>query len=269
MSRIAIAAFSGWNDAGEAATGVIEHLLDTWPSRPAGRVDAEDYIDFQVNRPEIGTTEEGLRDLDWPDTELHIVTPPRGPEIVTVLGPEPSLRWKSFCDEILEQLQLLDVSAVVCLGALLADVPHTRPLPVSSAVEPGEHEPVGDRTLYSGPVGIPTILARRTTSAGMRTTSMWVQVPHYVQSAIAPKATLALLREVQELVSAPIPQDGLEALADAWVRGADELARTDQEVRTYLRELEQIQDEGELPGASGEAIAREFEQFLRRRRETD
>lgn len=269
MSRIAIAAFSGWNDAGEAATGVIDHLLETWPSRPAGRVDAEEYVDFQVNRPDIRTTEDGLRVVDWPDTELRIVTPPQGPEIVTVLGAEPSLRWKSFCDEVLEQMQLLDVSAVVCLGALLADVPHTRPLPVSSQVEPGAAESVGDRDQYVGPVGIPTILARRTTSAGLRTTSMWVQVPHYISHSNSPKAVLALVRELQELISAPIPQDELEAIAEGWMRGADELARTDQEIGAYVRELEQIQDAGELPGASGEAIAREFEQFLRRRREAD
>ncbi|WP_341855435.1 PAC2 family protein [Brachybacterium sp. GPGPB12] len=103
MSRIAITAFSGWNDAGEAATGVIEHLLEVWPSRPVGAVDAEEFIDFQVNRPEIRTTEEGPRVVDWPDTRLHLITPPRGPEIVAVLGPEPSLRWKRFCDEVLEQ----------------------------------------------------------------------------------------------------------------------------------------------------------------------
>ena len=101
MSRIAITAFSGWNDAGDAATGVIEHLHEVWPSRPVGAVDAEEYIDFQVNRPEIRTTDEGLRVLDWPDTRLHLVTPPRGPEIITVLGPEPSLHWKRFCDEVL------------------------------------------------------------------------------------------------------------------------------------------------------------------------
>src|SRR5699024_9194553 len=129
MSRIAITAFSGWNDAGEAASGVIEHLLQVWPSRPVGAVDAEEFIDFQVNRPEIRTTEEGLRVVDWPDTRLHLITPPRGPEIVAVIGPEPSLRWKRFCDEVLEQLQALDVSSVVSLGALLADSPHSRPLP--------------------------------------------------------------------------------------------------------------------------------------------
>ncbi|MGY5764573.1 PAC2 family protein [Brachybacterium sp. DNPG3] len=267
MSRIAITAFSGWNDAGEAATGAVEHLLEVWPSRPAGAVDAEDYVDFQVSRPEIRTTDEGHRVVDWPDTLLYIVTPPRGPELVVVTGPEPSLHWKRFCDEILEQLQLLDVHAVVSLGALLADAPHTRPLPVSAQVEPGAAERVQDDTLYEGPVGVPTILARRTTSAGMRTISIWVQVPHYVSQNASPKAVLALLRELQDSVSAHIPLEELTEDAEAWERGVDDLARTDEDIADYVSRLERAQDAADLPEASGDAIAREFEKFLRRRRE--
>lgn len=265
MSRIAITAFSGWNDAGEAATGAIEHLLEVWPSRPAGAVDAEEFIDFQVNRPEIRTTEDGLRVIDWPDTELRIVQPPRGPEIVTVLGPEPSLHWKRFCDEILEQLHVLDVSSVISLGALLADAPHSRPLPVSAEVEPVPSQRPANGSLYEGPVGVPTILARRTTSAGLRTTSVWVQVPHYVSQNSSPKATLALLREVQEQISAPIPLEELVEDSEAWERGVDDLARTDEDVAEYVQRLEQAQDAAELPEASGDAIAKEFEKFLRRR----
>ncbi|GAB4096124.1 MULTISPECIES: PAC2 family protein [Brachybacterium] len=265
MSRIALTAFSGWNDAGEAATGVLEHLLEIWPSRPAGAVDAEAFIDFQVNRPEIRTTEEGLRVLDWPDTELRILQPPQGPEIVTVMGPEPSLHWKRFCDEVLEQLQVLDVSSVISLGALLADAPHSRPLPVSVGIEPGAAEKVDPVGQYEGPVGVPTILARRTTSAGLRTTSIWVQVPHYVAQNPSPKATLALLRAVQDSISAPIPMEELVEDAEAWERGVDDLARTDEDVADYVRRLERAQDAAELPEASGDAIAREFEKFLRRR----
>lgn len=269
MSRIAITAFSGWNDAGEAATGVIEHLLETWPSRPAGSVDAEEYIDFQVNRPEIRTTEAGLRVIDWPDTELRIVEPPQGPQIVTVLGPEPSVHWKRFCDEILEQMQALDVSSVLSLGALLADSPHSRPLPVSADIEPGPSQAVDDTEMYSGPIGVPTILSRRVAAAGLRTTNVWVQVPHYVSQNASPKAVLGLLREVQERISAPIPIEDLVEEAEAWERGVDELARTDDDVAEYVRRLERAQDASELPEASGDAIAKEFEQFLRRRRESE
>ena len=269
MSRIAITAFSGWNDAGEAATGVVEYLHEVWPSRPAGAVDAEDYIDFQVNRPEISTTEAGLRVIDWPDTELRIVEPPRGPQIVTVLGPEPSVHWKRFCDEVLEQLQALDVSSVISLGALLADSPHSRPLPVSARIEPGAAQPVDGAELYSGPIGVPTILSRRLAAAGLRTTNVWVQVPHYVSQNASPKAVLGLLREIQDQISAPIPVEELVEEAEAWERGVDELARTDEDVAEYVRRLERAQDASELPEASGDAIAKEFEQFLRRRRDSD
>src|SRR5699024_8205369 len=214
-------------------------------------------------RPEILTTEDGLRVIEWPDTLLHLVTPPRGPELVTVTGPEPSLRWKRFCDEVLEQLQVLDVSAVVSLGALLADSPHSRPLPVSSHVEPVPAQAVDGSELYTGPIGVPTILARRTAAAGLRTTSIWVQVPHYVSQNTSPKAVLALMREVQDLVSAPIPVQELVEDAEAWERGVDELARTDEDVADYVRRLERARDAAGLPEASGDAIAKEFEQFLR------
>src|SRR5699024_6346600 len=127
MSRIAITAFSGWNDAGEAATGVVEHLHEVWPTRPAGAVDAEEFIDFQDNRPEIHTTEDGRRTIEWPDTLLQLVTPPRGPEIVTVTGPEPSLPWKRFCDQLPAQAQLPAVSPVRSLCALRAGSPPPRP----------------------------------------------------------------------------------------------------------------------------------------------
>ena len=268
MSRIAITAFSGWNDAGEAATGVIAHLLEVWPSRPVGAVDAEEFIDFQVNRPEIRTDESGQRVIDWPDTQLHLITPPEGPEIVAVIGPEPSLHWKRFCDEVLEQLQLLGVTSVISLGALLADSPHSRPLPFRAhresvpVKEPGQEQ-------YSGPIGVPTILARRTESAGLPTTSLWVQVPHYVSQNSSPKAVLGLMREVQDSLRAPIPLDELIEDAEAWERGVDELARTDEDVAEYVRRLEQAQDAAGLPEASGDAIAKEFEQFLRRRRDSD
>src|SRR5699024_1236254 len=144
MSRIAITAFSGWNDAGEAATGVVEHLHEGWPTRPAGALDAAEFIDFQGNRPDIHTTKDGRPRIEGPDTLLQLVTPPRGPEIVTVTGPEPSLHWKRFCDEVLEQLQLLDVSSVISLGALLADSPHSRPLAVSAPVGPVPYQPAAD-----------------------------------------------------------------------------------------------------------------------------
>lgn len=268
MTRIAISAFHGWNDAGEAASGAVEHLLEVWPSRIVARVSAEEYIDFQVNRPETRLDADGRKVIDWPDTRIHLVTPPRGPELILVEGAEPSLRWGSFCREIMEHLIRLDATRLVVLGALLADAPHTRPLPVSDSLEPGAEERI-DREIYEGPVGIPTILARSAVTSGLRTSSIWVQVPHYVSQASSPKAVLALMRALQDHVSAPIPLHELEEEAAAWVRGVDELSRTDPEIAEYVTRLEKSQDAADLPEASGDAIAREFEQFLRRREDGD
>jgi hypothetical protein len=264
MTRIAIAAFSGWNDAGEAASGAVEHLLEVWPSRTLGTVPAEEYIDFQVNRPEIRRTEEGTRVLDWPDTVFDLLSPPQGPEIVLVHGAEPSFRWNAYCREVMDRLLRADVARLLSLGALLADAPHTRPLPVSDEIEPGRHEqvPAGG---YEGPIGMPTVLARAAAREGVRTSSIWVQVPHYVSQNSSPKAMLGLIRALQDHVSSPIPLGDLEEEAAAWERGVDELARTDPEVAEYVSHLERAQDAADLPEASGDAIAKEFEQFLRRR----
>ncbi|WP_106506836.1 PAC2 family protein [Brachybacterium timonense] len=267
MSRIAVTAFSGWNDAGEAASSAAQHLLSIWPARPAGSVDAEEYTDFLVNRPTVSVTEDGRRSIEWPDTRLWILSPPEGPEVVVVLGPEPSVRWKSFCDEVLEQLQLLNVTRVLSLGALLADAPHSRPLPVTDALELPPEKPLENREVYEGPIGIPTILARRLVEADIETRSIWVQVPHYVAQNASPKAALALLYRVQDHLPAEIAFGDLVEEAQSWERSVDELASTDEDVAEYVARLERAQDAAELPEASGDAIAREFEQFLRRRDE--
>ncbi len=265
MNRIAVTAFSGWNDAGDASTGVISHLLEVWPSRRVGVVDSEEYIDFQVNRPVIRTDDDGRRVIDWPDTELRLVEPPSGPQIITVVGPEPSLRWKSYCDELVDLLQDLGATEMISLGALLADVPHTRPLPVSDRRELPAGDTVPGEDLYEGPIGVPTVLVRSSASIGMRTRSLWVQVPHYVSQGPNPKATLALIEQMQQHLETPIPVEDLMEAAAAWERGVDELARTDQDVAAYVRRLEQAKDATDLPEATGDAIAQQFEQFLRRR----
>ncbi len=266
--RLAVAAFSGWNDAGEAATGAIEHLLEVWPHRHLATVASEEYVDFQVNRPLLTTREDGIRVIEWPDTELDLVTPPHGPEIVVVRGPEPSTRWRTFCAEVIELLIRHDVSTVVTLGALLADAPHTRPLPVSSSDEPELDEPVGEDA-YEGPIGVPSVLGRMAVTAQLRAVTVWAQVPHYVSQNPSPKAVLALVRELQREIASPVPLGDLEEEAAAWQRGVDELARTDPDVAEYVQRLERAQDAAELPDATGDAIAREFEQFLRRRRDEE
>lgn len=269
MTRIAVAAFTGWNDAGEASSLAVEHLLTLGPSRPVGAVDAEKYVDLQINRPTISTAQDGRRRLEWPDTVLRLLTLPDGRELVTVLGPEPSVHWKSFCDEILEQLQMLDVSTVLSIGSLLADAPHSRPLPVTVRREPDPESVVEEPGLYVGPIGIPTVLARRTASAGVHTLSIWAQVPHYLGQNACPKAALAILRAIAEQTGASLDLEAVERDAEQWQEGVDELARTDEDVADYVRRLEEAQDTAELPQASGDEIAREFEQFLRGRGDQD
>lgn len=265
MSRIAISAFSGWNDAGEAASGVVEHLLEVWPSHQIGWIDGEEFMDFQVNRPEIRTGEDRTRQLVWPGTRLDLLEVPDGPPIVLVHGPEPSLHWRAFADRVVGELFGTDTDLLLSLGALLTDSPHTRPLPVGVHSEPTVDEQV-EEDLYDGPIGMPTVLARSAAISGLRTESLWVQVPHYVAQNASPKAVLALVREIQEHLDVPIPLADLEEEAAAWEHGVDELARTDPDIADYVDRLEKAQDASELPEASGDAIAREFEQFLRRRR---
>lgn len=268
MSRVAIAAFSGWNDAGDAATGALEHVAGQWTSRRLSVVDGEEYTDFQVTRPQIRLDAQRRTRIDWPETTLDLLTSPRGQEIVAVRGPEPSLRWRGFATEVLDRLEDEGVSALVVLGALLADVPHTRPLPVSARVEPGEHETVDDAR-YEGPIGIPTVLAREAVARGLRTTSIWVQIPHYVAQGPNPKGILALLHELESALPVAISTGDLEEEAAAWVRGVDELARTDQDIEDYVRRLEGMQEATEVPEATGDAIARDFQRFLRRQRGED
>lgn len=265
---VAITAFSGWNDAGEAASGAVAHLLAAWPARRLATVSAEEYVDFQVNRPVLRTQEDGRRALEWPDTHVDLVTPPQGAPLLLVHGPEPSLRWRSFAAELVELLVRHGATTVISLGSLLADAPHSRPLPVSAYSEPDPGEVV-DTEAYEGPVGVPTVLTRVAMTAGMSAVSVWVQVPHYVSQNASPKAVLALVRAVQERIEPVIPLGDLEEEAEAWQRGVDELARTDPDVAEYVQRLERAQDAAELPDATGDAIAREFEQFLRRRREGD
>jgi hypothetical protein len=242
----------------------VDHLAQVWGARTVATVPAERYVDFQVYRPQTRIDDDGRRVIDWPDTTVQILTPPHGPEIVLVHGPEPSLHWNEYCGAVLDALDAADVSRVVVLGALLADVPHSRPLPVSDMVEPGRHEKVPADS-YEGPVGIPSVLAQAAVSRGLRTSSVWVQVPHYVSQDTSPKAVLALIRSLQDHVTASVPLGELEEEAAAWERGVDELSRNDPEIAQYVQGLEKAQDASELPEASGEAIAREFERYLRRR----
>ncbi len=262
-----IAAFAGWNDAGEAATGVIDHLADCWDAEPLAEIDPEDYYDFQVNRPIVRITEEGVRKLEWPTTRLFIARPGGDRDVVLVRGIEPNMRWRAFCGELMRHAEKLGVRDVVTLGALLADVPHTRPVPVTvSGTDHGLARSLGlERSRYEGPTGIVGVLQNAVAEAGWSATSLWGAVPHYVSQSPCPKATLVLVQKIEDLLDLPIPLGDLPDEAQAWQHGVEELATEDPDVAEYVKRLEEARDTTELPEASGEHIAREFERYLRRR----
>jgi proteasome assembly chaperone (PAC2) family protein len=264
---VLIAAFEGWNDAGEAATSAVRHLAEVWDAEVVAAFDPEDYYDFQVNRPRV-SVEDGRRVITWPTTRVLVATETGfARDVVLVQGIEPSMRWRAFCIELLELAERLGVSTVVTVGALLADVPHTRPIPVTATAddEAAMHRFDVESSRYEGPTGIVGVLGRTAGDAGIPTVSTWAAVPHYAGAAPSPKATLSLLRRIESLLGITVPHRELEENARAWERGVDELAQSDEEVAEYVQSLEEAQDTAELPEASGDAIAREFERYLRGR----
>lgn len=262
-----VLAFEGWNDAGEAATTVVEHLSDLWDAEPVAAVDPEDYYDFQVTRPRV-LSDEGTRRIQWRTTRIMIASPDSlGRDVVLVSGVEPSFRWRTFTAELMQLADELGVTGVVTLGALLADVAHTRPVPVTTTSDDEEtaHRLGLERGRYEGPTGIVGVIADAARQQGLVSVSCWAAVPHYVGHAACPKAADALLGALEDLVATPIDHGDLEEEGRAWERGVDELAEGDEEIGEYVAGLETAQDTTELPEASGDAIAKEFERYLRRR----
>jgi len=265
---IMLVAFEGWNDAGSAASEALGHLAEAWDAQHVESMDPEGYYDFQVNRPFVESDADGNRRLVYPSTSLATAHPyTTRPPVVLVQGHEPSFRWPSFCRDLLDQAAEHDIRTLVTVGALLADVPHTRPIPVTTTSESTnvrvwlDLEP----STYEGPVGIVAVLAAEARRRRMMTVSLWAAVPHYVAQPPSPKATLALLEGLERLLGDPVPRGTLVEDAAEWQRGVDELAQQDTEIGDYVRRLEQAKDTADRPEASGDAIAQEFERYLRRR----
>ncbi len=270
VDPVVIAAFEGWNDAAESASSVVDHLMHVWGARVVGAIDPEEFYDFQVNRPYVGSDETGFRRLTWPTTQIAVASPPDlDRDVILIRGIEPNMRWRQFCAELLAAVDDLGGELVVTLGALLADTPHTRPVPVSgTASEPELVDRLRlEQSTYEGPTGIVGVFQDSCVRLDMPSVSYWAAVPHYVAQPPCPKATLALIGQLEELLEVSIPLEDLAEEARAWERGVDELAEDDEEVADYVRSLEETRDTTDLPEASGEAIAREFERYLKRRRE--
>jgi len=269
---VVVAAFEGWNDAAEAATGAIDHLVEAWDAELVGAVDPEDYYDFQVNRPTVGFDGDDTggirRRITWPTTRVYVASPDGlDHDVVLVRGIEPNIRWRAFCAELLAGIDDAGARVVVVLGALLADSPHTRPIPVTATSADPELAEAWDLepSRYEGPTGITGVFADACGRVGIPAVSIWAAIPHYIAHPPCPKATLALLGKAEELLEFTYPEGDLPEQARAWQRGADELSAEDPEVAEYVATLEEQRDTTELPEASGDAIAAAFERYLRRR----
>jgi proteasome assembly chaperone (PAC2) family protein len=276
-SPVMVVALSGWNDAGEAATGAVSHLLASWTDSSTdvvpeliADVDPEDFYDFQVNRPMVEVDDSSIRSLTWPGTQVFgLRTPSLKHDFVVVRGVEPSMKWKTFAADILDLADDLEVDMVITLGSMLADTPHTRPITVSGS---GAHPEIARRlgveiSKYEGPTGILGVLQDACVRLGIDAISLWAAIPHYASSSPSPNATLALLHALEDFLEISLPQGDLPEESASWEAEVTEMAKEDSDVAEYVKALEESKDSSELPEATGESIARELERFLRRQSE--
>jgi hypothetical protein len=266
---IAIAAFAGWNDAGAAATDAVAYIGERQDAECVAKISAQRYCDFQINRPVIRNGPDGERQLIWPDTQIHLTPPDADRRLVFVHGVEPARRWKAFCRELLGILEAQGVSRLILVGALLADVPHTRPSTATATSSSAKVRAEFDIEVneYEGPTGIVGVLEHAANLSGrFEALSVWAPVPHYVGASPSPRTELALVQRVTEL--ADITGLDTRELADearAWTEGVDALAKEDPDIASYVESLENALDTLASPAASGEALAKEFERYLRHR----
>ncbi|MBG6190102.1 proteasome assembly chaperone (PAC2) family protein [Arthrobacter sp. CAN_A212] len=266
---IMLAAFEGWNDAGEAASDALKFMGRYWGSEKVATIDADEFYDFQFTRPVVSRNSKGQRKIKWPTTRITKASvPDTNVDLILVHGVEPSYKWRAYTAELIASAKELDVDCIILVGALLADVPHTRPIPVTVT---SDDELVRENlnvepSTYEGPIGIVGVLSEVGLLADIPTLSLWAAVPHYVGQSPSPKAQLALLNRLEEMLHLSLDMHLLVEESEAWERGVDELAIEDPEVAAYVRQLEEAKDTAELPEASGESIAREFERYLKKRR---
>jgi proteasome assembly chaperone (PAC2) family protein len=263
---LVVVAFEGWNDAGDAATTAARYLVDRWDVDLVAEMDPEEFYDFTSTRPQVHLDDEGHRQIEWPTTEVFAGTIPGvGTDVLVVVGTEPQLRWRTYAAELAGVALSHGAKLCITLGALLAEVPHTRPTPiVGTAYEPDivagiELQP----SSYEGPTGIVGVLHDTWRKAGLRTASLWATVPSYVPGAPSPKAALALVERVAAMLETFVVTTDLEIATASYERQVSELVDADEETATYVTSLEERHDEGPELLPSAEELAEEVERFLR------
>jgi len=269
-----VCAFRGWNDAADAASAALTFVGTAFNAQRFARIDPEEFFDFQSTRPTIKLTDGRAREITWPEVEIYEARIPRAPrDLVLVSGPEPSMRWPSFCKSIIDLAEVLGCQLIVTLGALLADVPHTRPVNITGiASDDALVERLGlGAASYEGPTGITGALHVVCDKAGIPSASLWAAVPHYVAAAPNPKAALALVRKLESLVGVSVDASDLESAAVEYERQVNLAVKADPDVQAFVERLEEAAVEEEVEDVdptdlpSGDVIAREFQRFLRQR----
>jgi len=262
---VLIVAFEGWNDAGDAATTAVRYLADQWRARPFASVDPEIFYDFTTTRPHVQFDDQGGREIVWPDNVVSSASISNDLDVITLVGTEPQLRWRTFSTQITGLAQLFDVRLVITVGSLLTEVPHTRPTPVYGAAYDD------DVTLelglmpsrYEGPTGIVGVLHAACADAGLKSASLWAAVPTYVPSAPSPKAALALVERTTKMLRTAVDTDELSAETHAYEEQISELVEADDESRDYVRQLESVFDDSDGMIDDSGTLVEEVENFLR------
>jgi proteasome assembly chaperone (PAC2) family protein len=263
---VVVCAFGGWNDGGEAATTAARYVRDRWSARRFASIDPDEFFDFQVNRPTVELEDGQTRRLEWPACEFFHARA-GGHDVVLFIGIEPNNRWRTFVDAVLSVVRDVDARLLVTLGAFLADVPHTRPAPVTAASTDARW--IGRLGIapsrYEGPTGIVGVLHDAARSLGVPTVSLWGAAPHYLPAGTNPKVALSLLDKLGELLGVPIDTDEMQTATAIWEKQVREAIAEDDNLATYVSSLEEATPDepglGQIP--SGEQLAQELERFLR------
>jgi len=271
---VMIAAFRGWNDGGQGASLAGAYLARAWAAIEFASIDSENFYDFQATRPMVSLVDGYTRQIEWPEnTFMYAPLPGAGRDAIILLGVEPNLRWRTFCAHVTSLAKQFDVELVVTLGSLLADVPHTRPAPVTgSATDPELIEQLGlQASRYEGPTGVVGVLHDAVGQAGIKSASLWAAVPHYVSLTPSPRAAKALVDRLAELLEADVDTEELDEAAESYAQQVSEAVAADEETSAYVQELErrvdEFAEEADLP--TGDAIAAELTRFLRERENDD